>query len=280
MNLKEQISQAKNNGHNFYVYGLINKNSGSVIYVGKGSGDRIFNHANHAKKNPTTHLHNLIKKNNFNIDYVIFSFHVGEDDAYLTEEEFILLYGRKDLKLGHLINHNNGGRRGYSPSAETRKKISINTKTAMNTKEIRTKISEGTKNAYQKKTETEKNIFRNKQSTAALADGVQNKRLSNINWDKFKETQTLCWANSITRENRTKHWSNPVIKEKHKAAINSSVVKQKMKDSAKNTTTKKSAIFAECKELIIKFRLDIKLPKWTESIEAHLNALSTLKQLI
>ena len=95
----------------YYVYVLTD---GDVpIYVGKGTGNRMYKHRQEAlSKKRNTPLHNRIRKmlrEGRDVGYEIV--HQSDDavEAFRAEITYIQTLGRKDLGLGPLLNLTDGG---------------------------------------------------------------------------------------------------------------------------------------------------------------------------
>ncbi len=95
----------------YYVYIL--KNGSVPIYIGKGTGDRMYAHKRHAlAKKYNTPLHNKIRKMirlGLELSYEVVFRTNDPIEAYKKEIEFIRYYGRKDLGTGILLNLSDGG---------------------------------------------------------------------------------------------------------------------------------------------------------------------------
>ena len=93
------------NKNNCYVYRHIRNDTDEVFYIGIGSTP-LFKRA-YSKHNRNNYWNNIVKSTNYTIEILF------EDVDWLTackkEIEFIKLYGRKDLKLGSLVNMTDGG---------------------------------------------------------------------------------------------------------------------------------------------------------------------------
>ena len=129
----------------FYVYALLDPSeSGSFqyrdsrmfdhapIYIGKGYGNRCFEHLGQLKsaKKISKHLYNKMRKifQETGKEPIIVKLqeNLFEEQAFESEIFFIKQIGRADQKRGPLCNHTDGGEgmSGWSPSDETRRKMS------------------------------------------------------------------------------------------------------------------------------------------------------------
>lgn len=94
-----------NKENNCYVYRHIRNDTNEIFYIGIGSTS-LFKRA-YSKHNRNNYWKNIVKFTDYTVEILI------EDIDWLTacekEIEFIKLYGRKDLKLGTLVNMTDGG---------------------------------------------------------------------------------------------------------------------------------------------------------------------------
>lgn len=114
----------------FYVYEYFN--SDGVLYVGKGSKERMYDHFTDCFRSKTywaKKLKKLILENNLPEIRVVQS-GLTELEAFNLEIELISKYGRKDIGTGVLYNGCNGGTgsSGHTMSAEGRLKVSFSMK--------------------------------------------------------------------------------------------------------------------------------------------------------
>ena len=98
----------------YYVYSYLREDC-SPYYIGKGSGNRAYTKGPKEVKPPKDKSRVRILKEN-----------LTEEDAFLVEKLYILMFGRKDLDTGILRNKTDGGdgASGTIVSPETRRKRS------------------------------------------------------------------------------------------------------------------------------------------------------------
>jgi len=113
----------------YYVY-IIFDTLNNPFYVGKGSGKRYNNHFLKRNLNKFSAKSEKIKQiytTTGNWPAVrIYKDHLTAKEAFMLEEQLILLYGRKDKGTGILLNKTNGGGRetGWVMPDKIRQKIS------------------------------------------------------------------------------------------------------------------------------------------------------------
>ncbi|MBP9758737.1 hypothetical protein KBD45_03505 [Candidatus Dojkabacteria bacterium] len=86
----------------FYIYFHINPLKNEVFYVGKGSGRRAY------KKYDRSELWNNIV-NKYGLIVNIIEEGITNKEALELEKFYINKIGRRDLELGPLVNHTDGG---------------------------------------------------------------------------------------------------------------------------------------------------------------------------
>ena len=98
----------------YYVYSYLREDN-SPYYIGKGSGKRAYTKGPKEVKPPRDKSRVRILKEN-----------LTEEDAFLVEKLYILMFGRKDLDTGILRNKTDGGdgASGYIVLPEERKRRS------------------------------------------------------------------------------------------------------------------------------------------------------------
>lgn len=118
----------------FYIYRHVRLDTNEVFYIGKGktnlAGKRnktVFRRAFQKSKIDRSHMwHSITNKTGYTVEIVFIS--NDENKIKLKEQEFIKLYGRRDLGLGSLVNFSDGGdgRPNHHPTEETRRKMREN----------------------------------------------------------------------------------------------------------------------------------------------------------
>jgi len=107
------LSMTNTNIH--YVYCHMRKDTGSVFYIGKGSGNRY-----KSKSKRNSYWKNIVQKTN-GFDCQIVASSLSEEEAYNFERVLIQsVQSQTDIKLSNLIGGGRGG--SFNPSDETREK--------------------------------------------------------------------------------------------------------------------------------------------------------------
>jgi len=97
---------------NFYTYIYYDPSrNNEPIYVGMGQKNRAWDHLRAKRKSPFIQRLQFMKKNNIKPNIGIYT-ELDREFALFLEEELIAKLGRKDLKLGPLLNLTNGGEGG------------------------------------------------------------------------------------------------------------------------------------------------------------------------
>lgn len=114
----------------FFLYRHIRLDKNIPFYIGIGTVQNQFDLYSKqygrafTKYGRNKFWHNIINKTDYEVEII---FETKNKKLILEKEkEFIKLYGRKDLNLGFLVNHTNGGEfnKGRIMSNETKEKIS------------------------------------------------------------------------------------------------------------------------------------------------------------
>jgi hypothetical protein len=113
----------------FYVYQLRAETEDLPFYIGKGQGNRKYQHYQHARKGKKSLKDSKIRKYEKEgikvLSEVVFESD-NEDECFLMEVRLIRAYGRRDKSNGCLANQTDGGegRSGTVLSEEHKRKMS------------------------------------------------------------------------------------------------------------------------------------------------------------
>lgn len=134
-------------GNDLVVYFHINPIKQEIFYVGFGYTRRPYSKCGHTKW-----WHRTIKK--YGIMVVIAHENLNITDAVSLERKYIKQIGRRDLKLGTLINMTDGGEGsfGFKHTEETKEKL----RRVKRSQELKNRLSIIQKDLWNKKTEKEK----------------------------------------------------------------------------------------------------------------------------
>lgn len=87
----------------FYIYIHLTHDDGVPFYVGKGRGKRAY--SKHARSSLWNNV--VAKHSGFKVEFL--AENLNEEQAHCHERRFISFYGRRDLRLGPLVNLTDGG---------------------------------------------------------------------------------------------------------------------------------------------------------------------------
>ena len=176
----------------FYVY-FLKTNEDEVIYVGKGSGDRMYKHTKIAKgksknrkKNPKLYnkISSVIRKGGYIKPEVIFESTI--ESKCLEKEVFLI----KEIGLSNLCNLTEGGEgtSGYRLSEETKKKMSEANKGVKRgevTAETRKKLSKALKGDNNPKYWKDKKL--SKETKKKMSEAKKGRKFSDEHKKKISE---------------------------------------------------------------------------------------------
>jgi hypothetical protein len=108
----------------WYIYAYYQEGFAEPFYVGKGKGNRAYNHIQPCNINQRNKFHSKLKsllKAGYTPEIVILSDGLSESEANIEEIRYINYFGRKDLGKGPLLNMTDGGEgsSGYKPTEES-----------------------------------------------------------------------------------------------------------------------------------------------------------------
>lgn len=114
----------------FYVYRHIRLDADEVFYIGTGTKNfsRVSERATYKRAYNKSHRHptwkDVVSITNYEVEIIFET--TSKKECFDKEEEFIKLYGRKDLGLGTLVNvcNGGGGTKQRTISEKTKEKIS------------------------------------------------------------------------------------------------------------------------------------------------------------
>lgn len=92
----ELVLQKLNENGEYYVYGLIDPRNNKLFYIGKGTGNRVFQHVAESDKNPESEKEKLqiiksIKMSQNEVKYILINWGLTEAEAYAAEASLINL---------------------------------------------------------------------------------------------------------------------------------------------------------------------------------------------
>lgn len=106
----------------YYVY-LYKDLDGTPVYVGKGKGDRAFQHLKHSSNDRLNKWISSRSSESHHIQPEIVA-HGSEDNMLMIETALIQFFGRADLAKGPLFNNTDGGDGVSNPSEAIRRRMS------------------------------------------------------------------------------------------------------------------------------------------------------------
>ncbi len=113
----------------FYVYALVDPRDKRIFYVGKGVGDRVYQHAEAAleesneslKYSTIRDIHNV----GLEVEYYILRHNLSEQEAYLVESVVIDLLTYKAFNTEHFLTNLVSGHHQWNEGIKTEDEINI-----------------------------------------------------------------------------------------------------------------------------------------------------------
>lgn len=192
------------------------------IYVGKGSGGRIYDHLTNCNSNIL--LQNKIRKiKETGLEPIIEKYidNIQDDEAYLIEEDLINKFGKIFDKTGTLCNFSEGGRggrKGFKHSDETKKLLSSQRRGKKQTEKQYRANCERTISE-----ESRKKISDSMRGRKRSPEAVEKGRIKNIGQKRSDETKKL-----LSEQRKGKIPSKEHI-EKIKESLKKSIKHRKIK---------------------------------------------------
>ncbi len=86
----------------YYIYGLVDSRTGEIFYIGKGQGNRMYQHVADWENNRITNAKKFekigeVERGFERVGYAIFHRTNNEDHAFMAEKKYIKLIGRENL---------------------------------------------------------------------------------------------------------------------------------------------------------------------------------------
>lgn len=131
---KIQFSQAAKEGLQYYVYCLVNPSDGKVFYIGKGTGDRVYQHAigaieGDAHTEKLDLIRRIINEDKKDVQYYIVRHGMDSDTAFEVEAALIdfLTYPRFNLEnvLTNIVAGKDQWDRGIKTDSEIEQTYSV-----------------------------------------------------------------------------------------------------------------------------------------------------------
>ena len=94
----------------YYVYGLIDPRNKQIFYIGKGTGNRVFEHERESIVNPDSEKLKLktiadIKSEGFDVEKIIINSNLTEAEAFAAEASLINAFNYiSDIGLSNIVS--------------------------------------------------------------------------------------------------------------------------------------------------------------------------------
>lgn len=112
----ERTLKSINENGDYYVYGLVDPRNDKIFYIGKGTGNRVFQHVAETKKNPESEKEKLqtiknIENDGYQVKHIIINFGLTEKEALASEASLINLmeYSSADSLKNIVAGHHSVG---------------------------------------------------------------------------------------------------------------------------------------------------------------------------
>lgn len=127
--MEKHFKQSVKEALNFYVYALVDPRDKRIFYVGKGSGDRVFQHAEDSlnENDESLKLSTIrdIHTANMEVKYYIIRHNLSEHEAYLVESTIIDLLTYKAFNRENILTNVVKGHHQWNEGIKTEEEINI-----------------------------------------------------------------------------------------------------------------------------------------------------------
>lgn len=122
---KESVKEALG----YYVYALVDPRNKRIFYIGKGCGDRVFQHAEDALNENIESLKlstiRDIRHSGLDVEYYILRHNLTEDEAFLVESSIIDLLTYEAFNLENVLTNLVSGHHQWNEGIKTATEINI-----------------------------------------------------------------------------------------------------------------------------------------------------------
>ena len=127
--MEKSFKQSVIEGLKYYVYVLVDPRNNCIFYVGKGSGNRVYQHAQAAlaEDSPSLKLSTIreIKELGLDVKYYIIRHNLSEQEAYLVESSIIDLLTYPAFNKGNILTNIVSGHHQWNEGIKTDEEINI-----------------------------------------------------------------------------------------------------------------------------------------------------------
>ena len=127
--MEKSFKQSVIEGLKCYVYVLVDPRNNCIFYVGKGSGNRVYQHAQAAlvEDSPSLKLSTIreIKGLGLDVKYYIIRHNLSEQEAYLVESSIIDLLTYPAFNKGNILTNIVSGHHQWNEGIKTDEEINI-----------------------------------------------------------------------------------------------------------------------------------------------------------
>ena len=127
--MEKSFKQSVIEGLKCYVYVLVDPRNNCIFYVGKGSGNRVYQHAQAAlaEDSPSLKLSTIreLKVLGLDVKYYIIRHNLSEQEAYLVESSIIDLLTYPAFNKGNILTNIVSGHHKWNEGIKTDEEINI-----------------------------------------------------------------------------------------------------------------------------------------------------------